>query len=82
MQRLRRHGPGGCMTRLVALVDASLPAIRLAGALASAGLTLRRDPRLRHLVIGAAHGPRQSMEMQRLLNALAVTAQEAHHKIR
>ena len=70
------------MTHLVVLVDPALPAIQLAGALAGAGLTLRRDPRLRHLVIGATHGPSQCTELRRLLNGLAVTAQEAQHKIR
>ena len=70
------------MTHLVILVDPALPAIQLAGALAAAGLTLRRDARMRHLVIGVARGPRQSIELRRLLNALAVTAEEAHHKTR
>ena len=70
------------MTHLVVLVDPALPAIRLAGALAGTGLTLRRDPRLRHLVIGATHGPSQCTELRYLLNRLAITTQEAHHKIR
>ena len=70
------------MRSLIVLVDPTLPASQLAGALAVAGLTLRRDARMRHLVIGVARGPRQSIELRRLLNALAVTAEEAHHKTR
>ena len=70
------------MTHLVILVDPALPAIQLAGALAAAGLTLRRDARMRHLVIGVTHTPHQCAELRRLVNALAVAAQEAHHRTR
>ena len=68
------------MRSLIVLVDPTLPASQLAGALAVAGLTLRRDARMRHLVIGVTHTPHQCTELRRLVNALAVAAQEAHHK--
>lgn len=68
------------MKATVVLVDQRLSVTQLAGGLAGAGLSLRFDTALRHLVIGPASSPAQPRELRRLLNQLAVTARTAHAK--
>ena len=61
---------------LLVLIAPDVPVVRLADALAMAGLAVRQDGA--RLVIRHASRPRRAPELARLLNRLAMTAGGPH----